>query len=114
MQPEVIRLRRQLEPNLEVWKRTGLDIDLLQPRTTTLSAAEAIVRGRPGAFSPDLEAYVEQSVQCAQARAQAEKLAARREALLARRRAYVFMTFAVLVGCVAVLAVFLYGRASAT
>lgn len=78
LQPEAIRLRRQIEPNFSLWKRTGLDADLLQPGTTVLAAADAATRAHPGVFPPELEAYVRQSVGAAETKAAAKAQRARR------------------------------------
>src|SRR5262249_35115544 len=43
LQPESIRLRKQITPNFELWQRTRLDSDLLQTGTA-LAAAEQILR----------------------------------------------------------------------
>ena len=49
LQPEAIRLRRQIEPNYRIWRETQLEADLLQ-QGTTLATAEDIIKRHPGAF----------------------------------------------------------------
>ncbi|WP_158801082.1 hypothetical protein [Acidisoma sp. L85] len=57
LQPDAIRLRRQIEPDLRDWRNSHSDSDLLQAGTA-LSIAEQIVRNHPGAFPPELDDYV--------------------------------------------------------
>jgi hypothetical protein len=57
LQPDAIRLRRQLQPDCDLWKKTGLESDLLQPGTA-LAAAERVSREHPGAFPPELDDYI--------------------------------------------------------
>lgn len=83
LQPEAIRLRRQIGPNFDVWQRTQLDSDLLQAGTA-LTQAAAITSQHPGAFPPDLEAYVRRSAELAAQRARAEQRRAEMEAKRAR------------------------------
>jgi WD40 repeat protein/ABC-type iron transport system FetAB ATPase subunit len=94
LQPEAIRLRRQIEPNVEIWRKTGLDADLLQPGTT-LAAAESIARRHPGVFPPELDDYVKSSVEAAQTRANAEAHRARWRASAASLAALVLAVLAV-------------------
>lgn len=108
LQPEAIRLRRQIEPNFEVWQRTGLDNDLLQAGTTTIAAAETIVRTHPGAFPPDLEAYIRHSLEFAKMQAQAQQDKAEADAKRARRRAYTAMVIAVAFAGLALVAFVIY------
>lgn len=100
LQPEAIRLRRQIEPNFEAWQRSGRNKELLQAGTTIIAAAEEIVRQHSGAFPPDLEAYVWRSVTAAQA-----------EARRARYRSYAAMAAAAAFGLLAIFAFGFYGRA---
>lgn len=104
LQPQAILLRRQIEPNFAVWRDTGLETDLLQPGTA-LAAAEAIIRAHPGAFPPDLDAFVRQSAEAAEARLH-------REARRARGRAYAASIVAVLLAALSVMIFRLYGEAS--
>lgn len=100
LQPEAIRLRRQIEPSFEVWNKTRLKNDLLQPGTTAIAAAEMIVKKHRGAYPPELESYIESSVQAAQS-----------ETRRARRRTMVAMGAAAAFAGLAVFAFFVYGRA---
>ena len=111
LQPEAIRLRRQIEPNFEVWQRTGLDNDLLQAGTTAIAAAETIVRTHPGAFPPELEDYVRLSVTAAEARAGAEQARAEADAKRSRRRAYAATIAALAFAGLAALALVIYVKA---
>lgn len=110
LQPEAIRLRRQMEPNCAIWRRTGLDADLLQPGTTALAAADALVRAHPGVFPPDLEDYVRRSVAAAEARALAERARTEAEARRARRTAFASLAAAAAFAGLAALAFFVYGQ----
>jgi WD40 repeat protein len=110
--PEVIRLRRQIEPSCEVWGRTGLDSDLLQPGSTALAAADRIAREHPGALGDPLEPYVRASVQFAESRQRAELDKANAAARRARRGAAIVMAFALLFAGVAALAFGLYRQAN--
>jgi WD40 repeat protein/ABC-type iron transport system FetAB ATPase subunit len=83
LQPQAIRLRRQIGPNFDMWRKTRLDGDLLQAGTA-LTDASAITLQHPGAFPPDLEEFVRRSAQLAQERALAEKRRAQAEARRAR------------------------------
>jgi WD40 repeat protein len=81
LRPEAIRLRRQIGPNFDVWRKTRLEGDLLQAGTA-LAQANAIVREHPGAFPPELEDYVRRSADAVAARIVAEE---KRAAVDARR-----------------------------
>jgi WD40 repeat protein len=83
LQPQAIRLRRQIGPNFDLWRKTQLDTDLLQAGTA-LTDATAITSQHPGAFPPDLEAYVRRSAELAELRVLAEKRRAETEARRAR------------------------------
>jgi WD40 repeat protein len=96
LQPEVIRLRRQITPNLDLWSKTRLDADLLQPGTA-LAAAESILRKHPGSLSKDLESYVEHSARSAAAHASAETRKARHRTYAATGVAIVLAAFAFMV-----------------
>ena len=111
LQAEAIRLRRQIEPNFEVWHKTGLEDDLLQPGTA-LAAAEVVVRRHPGAFPPDIDDYVKRSADAAEARAMAEKTRALAEARRARWRAYAAMGIAIVLAAFTVLIFRLYSDAN--
>lgn len=74
LQPDAIQLRRKIEPALGTWVKTQLDADLLQGGTTTLAAADQLVKEHPGALSKEMESFVAKSVEVAQQRADAEKL----------------------------------------
>lgn len=95
LQPEAIRLRRQIEPNYRIWSETGLETDLLQ-QGTTLASAEDIIRKHPSAFPEDVTDYIERSIKAAEARMRAEELRARQDALRARRLTYAVAGIAVL------------------
>ena len=95
LQPEAIRLRRQIEPNYRIWSETRLEADLLQ-RGTTLATAEDIIDKHPGAFPAELTDYIKRSVEAAEARSRAEELRARQDAFRARRRTYAVAGIAVL------------------
>ena len=95
LQPEAIRLRRQIEPNYRIWSETQLEADLLQ-QGTTLATAEDIIRKHPGSFPAELTDYINRSVEAAEARSRAEELRARQDAIRARRRTYVVAGIAVL------------------
>ena len=111
LQPEAIRLRRQIEPNFEVWQRTSLENDLLQAGTTAIAASETIVRTHPGAFPPDLEAYVSRSVAVSEARARAKQAHAEADARRARRRAYAAIVAATAFAGLALIAFVIYVKA---
>ena len=95
LQPEAIRLRRQIEPNYRIWSETQLEADLLQ-QGTTLATAEDIIRKHPGSFPAELTDYINRSVEAAEARSRAEELRARQDAIRARRRTYAVAGIAVL------------------
>lgn len=111
LQAEAIRLRRQIEPNFEVWRKTGLEDDLLQAGTA-LAAAEPVVRQHPGAFPPDLDDYIKRSADAARARELAEKTRALAEARRSRWRAYAAMGVAVILAALTVLIFRLYSNAN--
>src|SRR5439155_18994842 len=112
LQPQVLRLRRQIEPSFEVWRRTGLTNDLLQPGTTALVAAQAVLREHAGAFPPQLDAYIHRSLEAAEDRARDERLRAEAEARRARRRARIAAVAAVAFAGVAALTFYNYDKAS--
>jgi WD40 repeat protein len=111
LQPEAIQLRRKIEPDLETWKETGLDADLLQGGTTTLAAADLLVKEHPGALSKELEAFVTRSVQVAKERADAEKLSLEATARKIKRWLIAACIAALAFGLSAILAWELYGQA---
>jgi WD40 repeat protein/energy-coupling factor transporter ATP-binding protein EcfA2 len=111
LQPEAIRLRRQIEPHYLVWFKTRLDTDLLQ-QNTTLAAAEEIVAKHPTAFPTPLADYVRRSAAAAVARLRAEELRAQREAKRQRRRAYIASAAAVVFAALTILVFRLYGDAN--
>jgi WD40 repeat protein len=100
MKAEIIRLRRQVSEDLQLWNKTQLNQDLLQPGTV-LAAAEAVVRDNPGSLPRDMERYILHSAEVVAAQAFAE---ARR----ARKRAYASFAAAVLLAVLAVTAFKLY------
>jgi len=95
LQPEAIRLRRQIGPNHRIWRETQLEADLLQ-QGTTLVTAEDIISRHPGAFPAELTDYIKRSVEAAEVRARAEELRARQDARRARQRTYAVAGIAVL------------------
>ena len=82
LKPDVIRLRRSIEPAFRHWTESGLDNDLLQPGTA-LAAAENVLQSNPGALPPALEDYIQRSAAAAAARATAATRQARRRTLVA-------------------------------
>jgi WD40 repeat protein len=104
LQPEVIRLSRRITPNLELWSKTKLDGDLLQPGTA-LAAAETILQKHPGALPKDMENYIARSAAAATARASAETRSA-------RRRTYIASAAAVVLAISALIALRLYQDAN--
>ena len=113
LQPEAIRLRHQIEPNFQVWRKTERAADLLQPGTTAITAAQAITREYPGALPPELEDYVRRSIEAATAAEQAKQARALAEARRTRRRAYAAMVAAAAFAGLAVLAFLTYRDAQA-
>ena len=111
LDPEAIRLRRQIEPIFAAWRRTGLDGDLLQPGTTALAAADALVRARPGVFAPDLEDFVRRSGAAAEERARAERSRAEAEARSKRRTAFGALAALLVIAAVSAGAFVVYGQA---
>jgi len=111
LQPDAIRLRRQIQPNLDLWKKTGLDSDLLQPGTA-LAAAERVAREHPGAFPPELDDYIARSVKQANDRAVQEKLKAEAEARRAKLRASIAFAMVAVLAAISVMAFRLYGSAN--
>ncbi|MEZ5828256.1 MAG: hypothetical protein R3D30_08625 [Hyphomicrobiales bacterium] len=104
LQPEVIQLRRQIEPSFRTWQDTRLDADLLQ-RGTTLAAAEDIVSKHPGALPAALADYIKRSAEAAERRAE-------RDARRARRQTYAAVIVAVVLGVLSVAAFRLYENAN--
>lgn len=78
LRPDVVALRRHLEPAYDVWQVERKTADLL-PQGSVLAAASEIVEGYPGAFEPLLEDYIRRSAR----RARAQLLAARRRSWVA-------------------------------
>ncbi len=111
LQPNAIRLRRQIQPNLDLWMRTRLDSDLLQPGTA-LAAAERVIREHPGAFPPQLDAYIERSAKQANERAAREKLKAEAEARSAKLRASIAFAMVAVLAAISVIAFRLYQSAN--
>jgi WD40 repeat protein len=96
LQPEVIRLRRQITPNLELWSNTNSDSDLLQPGTA-LAAAEKILREHPGSLPRELEDYIALSASAAAAHASAETRKARHRTYAATAVAALLAIFAFMI-----------------
>jgi WD40 repeat protein len=111
LQPDAIRLRRQLQPHCDLWKDTGLDSDLLQPGTA-LAAAERVAREHPGAFPPGLDDYIVRSVKSANDRATREKLKAQAEARRAKLRASIALAMVVVLAAISAMALRLYVSAN--
>ncbi len=111
LQPDAIRLRRQIEPNFQLWKKTGLDSDLLQGGTA-LAAGERITREHPGAFPPELESYIARSTQQAADRAAQERLKAEAEARSAKRRASIALVMVAILAGISIVALRLYESAN--
>ena len=104
LQPEAIHLRRQIEPNFQIWNDTRLETDLLQ-RGTTLAAAEYIVSKHPGALPAELTDYIKRS-------AAAEESRAARDARRVRRQAYAAVIAAVVLAALSIAIFQLYENAS--
>ena len=111
LRSETIRLRRQIERNLETWQRTNKPSDLLPPDTTLLMDADVIVRKYPGVLPADLEEYVWMSVRASEDRAKKAQLAAEAEARAARWRARLALGAAAAFALVAIIAVITYQAA---
>ena len=100
LQPEAIRLRRQIEPNYRIWRDTGLETDLLQ-QGTTLATAEDIIRHHPSAFPADMTDYIMRSIKAAEAHL-------REKVRRARRRTYAVAGIAVLLAGLSTVIYWLY------
>ncbi len=111
LDPEAIRLRRQIEPSFATWRRTGLDADLLQSGTTALAAAQALIGARPGVFPTEMEDFVRRSADAADARARAERTRAEAEARRRRRTAYAAFVALLVIGALSIGAFVVYGQA---
>lgn len=111
LQPEAIRLRRQIQPNCDLWKKTALDSDLLQ-QGTALAAAERIAREHPGAFPPELEDYIRRSSEQATRRETLEKLRAQADARRAKLRASIAFAMVAVLAVISLVALRLYVRAN--
>jgi WD40 repeat protein/energy-coupling factor transporter ATP-binding protein EcfA2 len=111
LQPEAIRLRRQIQPNYELWKKTGLDSDLLQ-QGTALAAAERIAGEHPGAFPPELEDFIRRSCERATRQETLEKLKAQADARRAKLRASIAFAMVAVLAVISFAAVRLYVRAN--
>jgi WD40 repeat protein/energy-coupling factor transporter ATP-binding protein EcfA2 len=111
LQPEAIRMRRQIEPGFRIWNETQLEADLL-PRGTTLAAAEDIVDKHPGALPAELANYIKRSAEVSAARSRAEELRAEREARRARRQTYAVAIVALLLAALSVTIFRLYENSS--
>ena len=107
LQPDAIRLRRQIQPGCDLWKKTGLESDLLQPGTA-LAAAERVAREHPGAFPPELDDYIARSAENATQKATREKLKAEAEARRAKLRASIAFAMVVVLAAISVMAFRLY------
>ncbi|MCK6454764.1 MAG: hypothetical protein L6R19_28555 [Alphaproteobacteria bacterium] len=111
LDPEAIRLRRQIEPSFATWRRTGLDADLLQPGTTALAAAGTLIGAKPGVFAPEMEDFVRRSADAAEARARAERSRAEADARRRRRTAYAGLAALLVIGALGIGALVVYGQA---
>jgi WD40 repeat protein len=111
LQPSAIRLRRQIQPNFDLWTQTGLDSDLLQAGTA-LAAAERVTREHPGAFPPKLDAYIERSAKKASEWAARERLKAEAEARSAKLRASIAFAMVAVLAVISVIAFRLYESAN--
>lgn len=111
LQPDAIRLRRQLQPQCDLWTRTGLDSDLIQAGTA-LAAAERVTRQHPGAFPPQLDAYIARSADKANERATAENLKAQAEARRAKLRASIAFAMVAVLAAISLAAFRLYESAN--
>jgi WD40 repeat protein len=96
LQPEAIRLRRQIERQVQTWRRTGLDQDLLQSGTS-LAAADEIMRKYPGAFPPEVDDYVRRSAAYAKSQSDAKARRVRLLMYTASGIATVLLVLAVLI-----------------
>jgi WD40 repeat protein len=100
LDPDAIRLRRQIEPRFQEWRVSQSDADLLQPGTSLLGGAEAVLAKNAKAFREELRAYVWHSVAVASERAEVEIKQQRQRTLIARVIAAAFAGIALAALCI--------------